>query len=338
VFLQPAEGGHAGGSDPIEVGSDVTEPIKVGLQVVTNARLTVEGQNCQVATANGPLTANLRVIVEGMLQIAGQQVIAPDGKGGALITFNGTIPANSTLTFTVIVDGGTPQVIPAVPVQGQFSAAATVTPPVVKFTVGPVSELFGAGVVFQLAGTAVSTGPWTLTALDATLLKVTISPDFPQIGWTAQIQAEAQPTLTFANVSACDFIGTGQRDTIVTSGFVDIKPGSYPNPVNPSSQGLVPVAILGSSIFDLRAIDTATIEIDDDRLPGGGVAPTRVERNLEDVNGDGFLDLSLKFGTAALNEAGLLGNTRLFVTGAIGNGEAKVLGSDAICLPGHCAP
>jgi hypothetical protein len=97
------------------------------------------------------------------------------------------------------------------------------------------------------------------------------------------------------------------------------------------------VAILGSESFDVRIIDAATIEIDDDRLPGDGVAPRRVQTSLEDVNGDGFLDLSLKFATTALNQAGLLGNKRLFITGAIGNGEAKVLGSDAICLPGDCA-
>ena len=328
--------------NPTEIALDLTEPIVIkaipaGLQVVTSARLTAEGQNCQVATDNGPLTANLSVIVEGMLQIAGQQIIAPDGNGGTLITFDGEVPANSTLTFTVIVDGGTPQVVPAVPVQGHFSAVATVTPPVVTFTAGPLIELFGAGFAFQLAGTTVSTGPWTLTAVDATLLKVMISPDFPQIGWTAQIEAEAEPTLTFANVSECELIGTGHRDTTVTSGFVDIKPGSFPNPINPSSRGVVPVAILGSESFDVRTIDAATIEIDDDRLPGDGVAPTRVQKSLEDVNGDGFLDLSLKFATTALNQAGLLGNKRLFITGAIGNGGAQVLGSDAICLPGDCA-
>jgi hypothetical protein len=365
MFLQPADGGHTRGfvspdgggtagkitawefltgslNNPTKIGLNVTEPVIItaiptGLQVVTNARLTAEGHNCQVATDKGLLTANVSVIVEGMLQIAGQQVIAPDGKGGTLITFDGEIPANSTLTFTVIVDGGTPQVVPAVPVQGNFSASATVTPPVVMFTAGPVIELFGAGFAFQLAGTTVSTGPWTLTAVDATLLKVVISPDFPQIGWTAQIEAEAEATLTFANVSGCDFIGTGHRDTTVTSGFVDIKPGSFPNPINPSSRGVVPVAILGSESFDVRTIDAATIEIDDDRLPGGGVAPTGVQESLEDVNRDGFLDLSLTFATTALSEAGLLGNKRLFITGAIGNGEAQVLGSDAICLPGNCA-
>jgi hypothetical protein len=296
-------------NNPTEIGLDLTEPIIIkaipaGLQVVTNARLTAEGQNCRVATENGLLTVNLSVIVEGMLQISGQQIIAPDGNGGTLITFDGEIPANSTLTFTVIVDGGTPQVVPAVPVQGHFSAV---------------------------------TGPWTLTAVDATILKVTISPDFPQIGWTAQIEAEAEPTLTFANVSECELIGTGQRDTIVRSGFLDIKPRTFPNPINPSSRGVVPVAILGSESLDVRTIDVATIEIDDDRFPGGGVAPT-AQKSLEDVNGDGFLDLSLKFATTALNEAGLLGNKRLFITGAIGNGGAQVLGSDAICLPGDCAP
>jgi hypothetical protein len=351
----PPEGGQTAGKittwkfltgrldSPTEIGLDVTAPIIIkaipaGLQVVTSARLTAEGQSCQVATDNGPLTANLSVIVEGTLQIAGQQIIAPDGNGGTLITFDGETPANSTLTFTVIVDGGTPQVVPAVPVSGHFSAVATVTPPppVVTFTTGPVIDLSGAGFAFQLAGTTVSTGPWTLTAADATLLKVTISQDFPQIGWTAQIEAEAEPRLTFANVSGCELVGTGQRHTTVRSGFVDIKPGSFPNPINPSSGGVVPVAILGSESFDVRTIDAATIEIDDDRQPGNGVAPTRVQKSLADVNGDGFPDLSLKFDTTALDAAGLLGDKRLFITGAIGNGGAQVLGSDAICLPGNC--
>ena len=117
---------------------------------------------------------------------------------------------------------------------------------------------------------------------------------------------------------------------------MDIKPGSFPNPINPSSKGVVPVAILGSEHFDVRVINTATIEIDDDRTPGGGVAPERVQ-GLEDVNGDGHLDLILKFATPALKAAGLLGKKTLFITGAIGGGAAQVLGPDAICLPGSCA-
>ena len=264
----PADGGLSPGrittwkfltgalSNPTEIGLDLTEPITIkaipsGLQVVTTAHLTAEGQNCQVATNNGPLTVDLSIIVEGMLQIAGQQIIAPNGNGGTHITFAGEIPANSTLTFTVIVDGGAPQVVPGVPVQGNFSGGCHRQPPhrLSRLPIGPTIELSGPAFAFQIAGTTVSTGPWTLTADDATLLNIMISPDFPQIGWTAQIEAEAEPTLTFANVSACDFIGAGKRDTIVKSGFVDIKPGSFPNPINPSSNGVVPVAILGSEQF-----------------------------------------------------------------------------------------
>jgi hypothetical protein len=329
-------------NNPSEIALDMTDPIVIsaipaGLQVVTNARLTAEGQNCQVATDRGSLTMNLSVIVEGMLQISGEQVIAPDGEGRTHITFEGEVPANRTLTFTVSVDGGPPQVIRAVPVRGHFAAEAIVTPLGAKFTTGPVLELSGTRIAFQFAGRTLSTGPWKLTAVDATLLKVMISPDFPQIGWTAQTAAKAAPTLTFARVSGCHFLGTGQRDAIVRSGFLDIKPGSYPNPINPSSKELVPVAILGSENFDVRAVDATTIELDDDRLHGGGVAPARGGQSLGDVNKDGFLDLSVKFAPTALNQAGLLGNKRLFITGAIGHGEAQVLGSDAICLPGSCA-
>src|SRR5262245_36636074 len=61
--------------DPTEIDLDLTKPITIkaipaGLQVVATARLTTEGRNCQVTTGQGPLTANLSVIVEGMLQIS----------------------------------------------------------------------------------------------------------------------------------------------------------------------------------------------------------------------------------------------------------------------------
>jgi hypothetical protein len=330
LFLQPVEGGQQDRPEPI--------PTPVPLQAATNARLIVEGQNCQVGTDAGLRIVNLRFVLEGMLQIAGQQVIAPDAGGGALVTFKGEIPPASVVTVTVNADDRPAQVVPRVQLKGSFLAVARVTPPIVTFTTGPVIELAGAGFTFQLGDRTVSTGPWTLTALDVTLLRVMISPDFPQIGWIGRIEAQADPKVTFANVSGCEFGGTGQRVTIVRSGSVDIKPGSFPNPVNPSSRGVVPVAILGGQHLDVRSIDIATIEIDDDRLPGGGVAPGRDRRRIEDVNGDGFLDLSLNFITTALNQAGLLGDKRLFVSGALGTGPVQVIGSDVICVPGNCAP
>jgi len=84
---------------------------------------------------------------------------------------------------------------------------------------------------------------------------------------------------------------------------VDIKPGSCPNPLNPASRGILPVAVLGAEDFDVNAIDIASIRLE-------GVAPVR--SNYEDVSAqvvdgnecdcsttgpDGYADLTLKFRT-----------------------------------------
>jgi hypothetical protein len=45
----------------------------------------------------------------------------------------------------------------------------------------------------------------------------------------------------------------------VTSVALDIKPTSCPNPLNPKSQGVLPVAILGTEYFDVSDIDVSTI-------------------------------------------------------------------------------
>jgi hypothetical protein len=91
----------------------------------------------------------------------------------------------------------------------------------------------------------------------------------------------------------------------------DIKPGSCPNPFNPKGNGVLPVAILGESDFDVSQIDVSTITI-------AGISP--VKASIEDVatpytaplmdcyscnqlGMDGYMDLSLKFNTQALAAA-----------------------------------
>src|SRR5262245_11114123 len=73
---------------------------------------------------------------------------------------------------------------------------------------------------------------------------------------------------------------------------VDLKPGSVDNPVNPKSRGVVPVAILGSTDFDVSSIDPATV-----RFGVSGVEAAPVHSHLEDVNGDGLSDLVFHFAT-----------------------------------------
>jgi hypothetical protein len=91
---------------------------------------------------------------------------------------------------------------------------------------------------------------------------------------------------------------------------VDVKPGSDVNPVNLRSNGVLPVAVLGSADFDVTTIDPSTILLN-------GVAPLRW--SIADVCGpspypqdpaapmmddnedmempDGYDDLTLKFST-----------------------------------------
>ncbi len=79
---------------------------------------------------------------------------------------------------------------------------------------------------------------------------------------------------------------------------IDIKPGSDPNSINPSLEGDLPVAILGSDTFDVADVDVSTLAF------GRSGAPFDHSQgpHFEDVNGDGFLDLVSHFRT---KEAGI---------------------------------
>ena len=71
---------------------------------------------------------------------------------------------------------------------------------------------------------------------------------------------------------------------------IDIKPGGDINPVNTNSRGVIPVAILGSDRLPAADIDVPTIRFGTDN-----VAPAGERGGYEDVNGDGVLDLVVKF-------------------------------------------
>ncbi len=87
---------------------------------------------------------------------------------------------------------------------------------------------------------------------------------------------------------------------------IDIKPGSDPNSINPGSEGVIPVAVLTTTDFDAADIDqTQPINL-------GGVGVTsRGKSNkpavsMEDVDGDGDIDLVAHFRTQDLVDAGTL--------------------------------
>jgi hypothetical protein len=71
---------------------------------------------------------------------------------------------------------------------------------------------------------------------------------------------------------------------------IDIKPGNGLNPINVRSNGVIPVAILGSDTFDVLEVDVTTLAFG----PAGaiGAAPAHtVGGHQADVNDDGLTDL-----------------------------------------------
>jgi hypothetical protein len=91
---------------------------------------------------------------------------------------------------------------------------------------------------------------------------------------------------------------------------VDIKPQSCPNPLNVGSQGVLPVAILGSADFDVATIDPASVSIfgvnsirssySDVATPYEPIAGQVGADACTAVGQDGFLDLTLKFNSSAI--------------------------------------
>jgi len=114
---------------------------------------------------------------------------------------------------------------------------------------------------------------------------------------------------------ACDI----ETNECVFVGSVDIKPGSCQNPLNVRSQGVLPVAILGTEDFDVETINPDTIMIT--REGFDSVAPIRYRFGYDDVgapperepcdcddldednlNVDDIMDLTLKFRVPELVE------------------------------------
>jgi hypothetical protein len=90
-----------------------------------------------------------------------------------------------------------------------------------------------------------------------------------------------------------DVILSGQLNSVAlelgVAARLDIKGGSPVAPINVKSRGVLPVALYGSRTLDVRDIDPESIRL--------GCTATPLRWNYTDMNGDGRLDLNLKFAT-----------------------------------------
>jgi TolB protein len=110
---------------------------------------------------------------------------------------------------------------------------------------------------------------------------------------------------------------------------IDVKPDSEPNAVNPRSRGVIPVAVLTTSVaagdlvdFDALSVDPASLAFG----PGAaGIA--HAGAHAEDVDGDGDLDLLAHFRTAEVGTA--CGDTEVHLSGETFGGDA-IEGFDSV--------
>lgn len=107
---------------------------------------------------------------------------------------------------------------------------------------------------------------------------------------------------------------------------IDIKPGSVENPVNIKDQGVIPVALLTTPLFDASRVDLSSIRFG---RTGVEAAPVGYPKGgaLEDVDGDGDLDNVFHF---SVQQTGIMaGDTQAKLTGLTILG-VEFVGTDSI--------
>ncbi|MEM3618674.1 MAG: hypothetical protein QXK47_06365 [Candidatus Bathyarchaeia archaeon] len=157
-------------------------------------------------------------------------------------------------------------------------------------------------VTWNIGILAAGSGPYTETL--TVTVKSDVIPGSTIINYATIDSSETPPT----TVTESTFI---KLSPIVLAVYVDIKPGSWPNPINIGSKGTFAVAICGTEQFDVITVDPATVKIYFEGIEEG-VAPLRW--SYEDVatpytgepggghalRGDGYMDLVFHFDTQAV--------------------------------------
>jgi hypothetical protein len=115
---------------------------------------------------------------------------------------------------------------------------------------------------------------------------------------------------------------------------IDIKPGNYPNKINLSSKGLVPVAVLTTQDFDASHFMPEMAHLSDANIAmtqmcAGALA---VRWKLDDVNHDGRLDMVFFFSTQDMDLT--LGTTSaaFMAHGSYDSTLIHILGTDSVVV------
>lgn len=153
---------------------------------------------------------------------------------------------------------------------------------------------------------------WKATFINTALL--------PQGEYTVTVEVQSDGVWWGGEPTETTFTITPPPAPPVETLLIDIKPGSYPNSINPGSQGRIPVAILTNETFDATTVDPTTVRFGPNNAKAAHSA-------IEDVDGDGDLDMILHFRT---QETGIEhGDTEAILTGET-RGGISIEGTDTI--------
>ena len=209
------------------------------------------------------------------IDVASRSVVAtiPVGflPGGVAISPDDTLlyATNSGDSTVTVIDATTNAVLTTVAVgAGGITRGVAVTPDGAEVFVGD------GGLTVSVIATATNAVTETITVSGGSRA-VVIAPDGGRV---------------YVVGDFFDTVDVIERELTVAVA-IDIKPDSLPNSINPRSNGVIPVAVLGSADFDAPSIDVTELRF------GPDGAPPAHAGHLADVDGDGIVDLLAHFRT-----------------------------------------
>jgi hypothetical protein len=111
---------------------------------------------------------------------------------------------------------------------------------------------------------------------------------------------------------------------------IDIKPGSFPNKINLSSNGLVPVALLATQDFEASRFVPEMAHLSDANTTMMCAGASAVRWKLDDVNLDGKLDLVFFFSTLDLDLTVNSSNAVFMAHGSYDSTTIHIQGTDSV--------
>lgn len=209
--------------------------------------------------------------------------------------------------------------LPAVKAEGALHNTIIVDPPI-----GPETEAFFDEVIGRLqllpSGNPMA-GPDALLC-DLNGDGTCSAADFQELSNALGACRGDQQYLPTADADLDGCIGPADQ-SVLFDALIDVKPDSFPNSINPKNRGVIPVAVLSTAFgVPVGSIDPGTA-----RFGSTGTEAAPAHHALEDVNGDGDLDLILHFRT---QETGIAcGDTIAYLRAKTTDGK-EVSGMDSI--------